>query len=65
MATRMSSPLVSRNFEHTEWFPVEDGYWAGSFLYQADGWSKPHKIVLCERTHKRTRIQTGKFYFRI
>ncbi len=63
MATRMSSPLVSRNFEHTEWFPVEDGYWAGSFLYQADGWSKPRKIVVVRKDTKTHPNTGGKLLF--
>jgi len=57
MATRMTGPLVRRIFEHKKWFPIEDGYWTGSFQYQAKGWSKPRKIVVVRKdttTHPNT-----------
>ncbi|MDO9510521.1 MAG: IS1380 family transposase, partial [Bacteroidales bacterium] len=57
MATRMTGPLVRRIFEHTKWFPVENGYWTGSFVYQAKGWSRPRRMVIVRKdtgTHPNT-----------
>jgi hypothetical protein len=49
MATRMTGPLVRQIFDHKNWFPIDNGYWTGGFLYQAKGWTKPRRVVVVRK----------------
>jgi hypothetical protein len=63
VAARMMGPLVRRIFEHTNWFPIEDGYWTASFPYQAKGWTKPRRMVIVRKDSGNHPDTGGKLLF--
>lgn len=63
VSARLNPGLSRRVFEHRAWFPQGDGYWTGSFSYQANGWSSPRRIVVVRKDIEEHPKTGGKLLF--